>query len=208
MTAAIHNLIDSMDGIVYLTAADGTILSIGKRNWNQFALENGGAALCDGNGVIGRSMFDFISGDDVREAYRGYFAALRSGSVRRARLMSRCDSPAVRRELWIVITPVQQDSTIDGFLIQSLTVAKSVRPPVDLFDFQAILERSRRDKALPILAMCSYCQDVRYPSGSSERHGTWLPAEDYYHLGGNANVRISHGICPACEEQSAEAIAC
>lgn len=208
MVAGIQHLIDSMDGIVFITAADGTILSVGKRNWNQFALENGGAGMFDGRGVIGRSMFDFISGDDVREAYRGYLTALRTGSAQRARLMSRCDSPTVRRELWIVITPMQQDSVVDGFLIQSLTVAESVRPPIDLFDFQAILERSRRDRALPILAMCSYCQDVRYPSGSGERDGTWLPAEDYYHLGGNANVRISHGICPACEEENALAIAC
>ncbi len=208
MTVAIDHLIDSMEGIAFMTAADGTILSIGTRNWNSFAIENDGAALLDGQGVIGHSMFDFISGDDVRATYQKFFTALRSGAARRARLMSRCDSPTVRRELWIVITAVQPGSVVDGFLVQSLTVSETVRPPVDLFDFQAMLERSRRDKALPILAMCSYCQDVRYPSGSSERDGTWLPAEDYYHLGGDANVRISHGICPACEEHSAEALAC
>lgn len=208
MTVAIDHLMDSMEGIVFMTSADGTIMSIGRSNWNRFALENDGAALLDGRGVIGRSMFDFISGTDVRDTYLGFFAALRSGAARRARLMSRCDSPAVRRELWIVITPVQQESVVNGFLVQSLTVSETARPPIDLFDFQALLERSRRDKALPILAMCSYCQDVRYPSGSSERDGTWLPAEDYYHLGGNANVRVSHGICPACEEQSVQAIAC
>jgi hypothetical protein len=205
---AIDHIIDSMEGIVFMTAADGTIVSIGRRNWNRFALENDGAALLDGRGVLGRSLFDFISGESVRDTYQGFFAAMRSGSAQRARLMSRCDSPTVRRELWIVITPVHQERDLDGFLVQSLTVSETVRPPIDLFDFQAMLERSRRDKSLPILTMCSYCQDVRYPSGSSERDGTWLPAEDYYHLGGDANVRISHGICPACEDESAKAIAC
>ena len=63
MTVAIDHLIDSMEGIVFMTAADGTIMSIGRRNWNRFALENDGAALLDGRGVIGRSLFDFISGE-------------------------------------------------------------------------------------------------------------------------------------------------
>ncbi|HSO43186.1 MAG TPA: hypothetical protein VLR47_10175 [Rhodospirillales bacterium] len=70
--------------------------------------------MLDGQGVVGHSMFDFITGDDVRGNLSRFLhrASLRGGAP--PRLMSRCDSPTVRRELWIVITPVQQDSVFDG----------------------------------------------------------------------------------------------
>lgn len=47
--------------------------------------------------MIGRSMFDFISGESFRNTYQGFVAAMRSGAAR----------PSAGR-LWIVITPVQQ----------------------------------------------------------------------------------------------------
>lgn len=207
MDIGVDHLIDGMEGIVYMTAADGTILSIGKRNWNRFASENDGRDLVDGNGVVGRNIFDFIAGEDVRTTYDKFFSAIVAGRAARARLMSRCDSPAVKRELWIAITPIRNGTRVERLLIQSLTVSETVRPPVDLFDFQAMLDKVRADKALPILGMCSYCQDVRYPCGSSDSDGHWIAAEDYYHRGGDSNVRISHGICPDCEAQTELAMA-
>lgn len=207
MDIGVDHLIDGMEGIVYMTAADGTILAIGRRNWNTFARENDGRDLIDGSGVIGHSIFDFISGDDVRDTYGKFFTAIVAGRAKRARLFSRCDSPTVKRELWIAITPIRNGSVVERLLIQSLTVSETVRPPVDLFDFQAMLEKVRQDKALPILGMCSYCQEVRYPSGSDDDTGTWVAAEDYYHLGGDSNVRISHGICPDCDAQNELAMA-
>lgn len=207
MDIGVDHLIDGMEGIVYMTTVNGTILSIGHRNWNSFARENDGHDLVDGAGVIGRNIFNFISGEDVRETYGKFFSAIIAGRATRARLFSRCDSPAVKRELWIAITPVRDGSRTERLLIQSLTVSETARPPVDLFDFQAMLDKVRADKALPILGMCSYCQHVRFPCGSSDDDGSWIAAEDYYHLGGDSNVRISHGICPDCEQQTDLAIA-
>lgn len=201
MDIGVEHLIDGMEGIVYMTAADGTILSIGRQNWNRFARDNDGHGLVDGNGVVGRNMFDFISGSDVRETYSKFFAAIVGGRAQRARLYSRCDSPAVKRELWIAITPIRNGSSVERLLIQSLTLSETVRPPIDLFDFKAMLEKTRKEKALPILGMCSYCQHIRYPCGSTDEDGHWIEAEDYYRRGGDADVRISHGICPSCFDQ-------
>lgn len=207
MGVEVAQLIDGMEGIVYLTDAEGTIVAIGNSNWNRFACENNGTSLYDGRGVIGRNIFDFIQGDAVRETYRRFFDAILAGKSRRARLVSRCDSPAVRRELWIVITPVHGESGVEHLLVQSLTLSEEARPPVDLFNFDAMLEKLRRAKHLPILTMCSYCQDVRSPGNCADGDDTWISAEIYYQRGGDSKVRISHGMCPACEVKSEEAFA-
>lgn len=198
VNVGVGQLIDGMDGIVYMTDAEGTIVAIGTRNWNRFAYENNGAKLVDGRGVIGHSIFDFIEGNEVRWTYHRFFAAILAGRSRRARLVSRCDSPTVKRELWIIITPVHGDHRVEHLLVQSLTVSEQARPPVDLFNFPAVLNKLRRVEHLPILSMCSYCQDVRAPGGCNDADGAWMSAELYYRRGGDSNVRISHGRCPRC----------
>lgn len=192
-------IVDSIEGITYLTDTQGMIFTIGRRHWNRFAADNDGSALIDGNGIIGHSLFDFISGDDVRDSYRRFLAAIVGGRASRARLFSRCDSPAVERELMITITPLYNGQAIEGLLWQSSTIGETMRPRLDLFDFAG----QRRlagggSEAWPILTLCSYCQDVRFPAGSSDADGVWIAAEDYYSRGGNSRVRISHGLCPAC----------
>lgn len=169
MTVAAYDLFDSMEGIVFMTAADGTIPPIGKRNWNRFALENDGGALLDGRSVTPCSTSS--PGTTCATPTRGSSPrCVPAGPPRPA------DEPLRQ--------PHHPQGAVDRYypgaagqrgrrrvLVQSLTVSETVRPPLGLF-VQAMLDRPRRDKALPILAMCSYCQDVRYLCGSSERDST------------------------------------
>lgn len=201
-----HSIVDGIDGITYLTKPDGTILMVGRRHWNRFARNNGGAALLDGASVIGHNLFDFISGPTVRAAYERACEMILCRRATRMQLVSRCDSPSVERELLITVTPVFAGEKIDGLLWQSLTISETARPPVDLFDFAALRARLERERNVPILTMCSYCQQVRYPIGSSDADGEWISAPEYYRRGGGSRVRISHGLCEHCLERAEEAL--
>ena len=167
-----QQLLDSMEGIAYLTDANSVILAVGRPRWNAFARDNGGEALTDGRGVIGYSIFDAVAGDRVRAGYEKLFLAILQHRCRSARLLSRCDSPGVRRHLVITMAPVFVRGAIRRMLFQSIAVAELVRPPMDVFDFRAMGERARRDPALPVLGMCSTCQSVRWPSRPASRAST------------------------------------
>jgi hypothetical protein len=204
MNINVEQILDGMEGITYLMDRDGIVVSIGRPNWNKFAAANDGHHLLDGRGVIGNSIFEFIAGDAVVANYRKLFSGIIAGKYRGARLLSRCDSPAVERQLCIVVTPIHSNGSVERLLVQCLTVSEAMRPPMDLFDFQAERSRLGGNQKLPILAMCSYCQGVRFPIGSTDDNGEWITANEYYHRGGDSRVRISHGICPVCLDKSEE----
>jgi len=207
MRLNVEEIVDGMEGIAYLTDTEGTIFTIGRRHWNRFAAENGASEMVDGNGVIGHNLFDFIAGDDVREKYRAFLGAIVGRRAGRARLFSRCDSPVIERQLMITVTPIYTGASIEGALWQSSTMSETMRPRLDLFDFAQLRRHAGNGGAnWPILAMCSYCQHVRYPIGSSDDDGEWIAADDYYHRGGDSRVRISHGLCPTCFEDAEKSL--
>ena len=205
--ARFQDLLEAIEGIAYLLDRDGTIVAIGRHNWNRFAADNDGETLIDGAATIGRNLFDIIAGDRVRRSQRQYFDAVASGRHPAVVFTSRCDSPGVRRTLRLSMTPVHTDHASIQVLVQSATMNEDVRPPVDLFDFRAIRAQMARTQNLPILAMCSYCQKVRVPAGSAEGEGSWMSAADYYRAGGGGHVRISHTLCAACESDADAALA-
>jgi hypothetical protein len=200
-------LLDGMQGICYVADLDYAIIAVGKRHWNSFARANSGEHLLDGAGVVGRSLLSFISGDGVRQTWARAFDAVRSGKRRAVQIMTRCDSPGVRRELAVTVTPVHAAGQIAQILVQSLALSEQARPRMGLYDFMALNAQAAAGSGLPILGMCSYCQRVRHPAGSADGEGVWVTAEDYCHRGGHASVRISHGICPSCIDQAEEALA-
>lgn len=198
MRFSIDSLLDGMAGVVYLTDADGRIINLGRHNWNAFARANNGHSLIDGETVLGRSVFDCVAGKEVRACYQRCFAAILDERLEFIRVMSRCDTPAARRRLWITMRPVQFRRRVGGLLVQALVVSEELRPPVDLFDCAALGVAAASRPVLPMLTMCSCCQNVRFPPGSAECAGEWITAEDYYRNGGDTAVHVSHGLCPDC----------
>lgn len=205
MDVQASQLLNAMKGVAYLLDGAGTITAIGRRNWNAFARANDGGSLADGVGVIGRSLFDFIAGDTVRATWERAFNGIVARNRGCGRVAIRCDSPSVRRDLLVMLTPVFVDGRVGRVLVQSLTINESPRPAVGLFDFGRMLQAAALDPRLPILAMCSFCQSVRHPAGSDEGDGEWVSAEAYYRRGGSSRVRISHGLCPVCYAREAAA---
>jgi hypothetical protein len=191
----LDDLLDALDGISYVVDQDYRILAVGRTRWEAFAASNDAPELTAAS-VLGQDLFETVQGDDVREIYRRY-AEETLQSSKSAALATRCDSPGIRRELRLAITPLRRAGVVRGLLFQSLTVDELVRPPIDLFDFKAVAALVDRRRQLPIVTLCSFCQRVNKPATQGEP--PWIDAEEYYRLGGTSDVRISHGLCPDCE---------
>lgn len=190
-------LLDGMEGVSYVVGRDGVLLACGRRNWAGFARENGGDRIVDPGSVIGRPILDFVDGEDVLAAYRGYMASLFAGTVEAVAFEFRCDAPDTRRDLWMTIRPLESGGRVDSLLFQTITLRHLPRPPVSLFDFETLRAHVMGRMSLPIVKMCAYCARV---TSSAEEAGEpeWMAAEDYYRKGGTSEVRLSHGICDTC----------
>jgi len=189
-------LMNALEGVTYITDPDGIITACGEPGWKRALAASGSKARLDPQQVIGRSLFDCITGEAVRDSYRVHME--RAADPRRhARVfLYRCDTPDLIRVMRMAITAVRDpDGTLTGFLFQTVVVQITERVPVALFTFPAATEDTA---SWPFLGMCSYCQNVRFPARSKEGEGEWLDAIDYYRRGGDNAVVISHGVCPTC----------
>lgn len=198
-------LLDAMEGVSYIVDRDRRLLCCGRRNWSCFARENGGAGIADPGSVIGRSILDFVGGDDVIAAYRGYMSELFDGAIEAVAFEFRCDAPDMRRDLWMTIRPLEADGRIDALLFQSITVRELTRPVLGIFDFEALRAHASNRQSLPIVTLCAYCARVATAAaGDDERK--WVSAETYYQNGGTSEVRLSHGICGSCHDRYVAAL--
>jgi len=191
-----ESLLEAMEGIVFVTTPGGSITAVGARNWNAFAQSNG-AAQMSASTVIGRTLFDFISGSDVKEQLGKIMTRSTADSALSVVVPFRCDSPDTRRELRQSIRPIFSQDSCVGLLFQSIELNMQRRPPIDLFDFKKNKQQCAQDASLPIVVMCSWCQRIRYPPIAAK---DWIEAEEYYSAGGKSGIRLTHSICDRCSE--------
>lgn len=190
--------LDLEDGLVFVTERDGTISDIGAMNWNAFANENGAPEL-KAETVIGRNLFDFIQGEQVRDQFQKVLDRISDNPNWSWVLPYRCDSPERERTMCQSLRPLFSGDVCTGFIFQSIEQSTRLRPPIHLFNFRTIEQLAREDPNLPVVRMCSWCQRVQSETIGG---GAWLDAEDYYAAGGRTNVRLSHGICEDCLEDA------
>src|SRR3954451_16384966 len=100
----LEELLDAVDGIAYAVDAEHRIVAVGRRRWNRFATENGAPEL-RADHVIGRNLFEFVSGSGVKQAYRD-LAARVVASGEPVVVNTRVDSPGVLRELRLSVVPL------------------------------------------------------------------------------------------------------
>ncbi len=164
--------IDRADRIVYVNEA-----------WNEFARLNGADGLH--LRVLGRSLWDFVSGRDVMPLLRDWFSRIRtSGMIARTRF--RCDAPDRRRHVEIAIFP-----RLGGVLeVQTQSVSEEPRPAVSLLT-------NVPDRSGDSLAVCSWCKRARVGK-------VWLEIEEAVGVLGLAGddplPTVTHGICPVCTD--------
>jgi len=197
-----QDFLDALEGVAYAVNPAGVILAVGQPAWRRFAERNKGDAIAEPRNLVGQSLLDLINGDDVRGFYRTCLDKLCKGRAAKPLAVAfRCDAPDVQREMRLAMTSLRFGGPPAGVLFQAITWHESRRPALALYDFAGLREKLSEIASLPTLTMCSFCQRVRYPAGSARRSGAWVEAPEYYRLGGNEEVAIAHGICPACKRR-------
>ena len=183
-----------MDGIACAVDTEDRVIAVGRRRWDRFAIENGTPELC-ADSIVGRNLFEFVSAPDMRQAYRELAERIIS-SGEPVSIAARCDRLGVARELRLSIAPLGLADKGPGLLFQAQIVGRNIRPPIDIFDFEALLSALKQEPDPPIVARCSFCQRLRRPGAGDD---DWVSAETYYRLGGTSRARISHGLCADCD---------
>jgi hypothetical protein len=141
-----------MDGIAYATDASGTVIAYGASKWNEFAAANGGLRLVRPEAVLGRSILDVITGEQVRVAYRHFLAALAENRVGAIRFSYRCDGPGAGRAMQMSITRLRWGGEPAGFLFQSTLLDRGARTghALRICDGLDPGRRRRRDRELAL----------------------------------------------------------
>jgi hypothetical protein len=150
-----------------------------------FAAENG----WDGAGAsLGRSLWDFVAGHDVRKLQRLLLRRIRD-AVREVELVCRCDGPGVRREMDVRIAAGRSRRVV---LFSARVRSEEEREePQPLLDPQA-------PRGEDSLTMCAWCDRFLVA-------GEWVEVEEAakrLQLFRRSELpALDHGICPRCSAQ-------
>ncbi|MGE3939928.1 MAG: PAS domain-containing protein [Nitrospirales bacterium] len=170
---SIQYTIDSADHIRFINEA-----------WLQFACQNDGAHL-NRAFVIGKSLWDFIDGEDLRHLYAQIFKMVRTKHHTMV-FRFRCDSPVCRRYFLMTLSPLLEGS----LMLSTHPIREELREPVALLDPDV-------QRGEPLLRMCSWCIKACLPTEE------WVELEEAIKrmdlLGGAEMPRLTHGICQECE---------
>jgi hypothetical protein len=148
----------------------------------RFAAENG----WEGAGSsLGRSLWDFVAGHDVRKLQRLLLRRVRD-EIRAVELPFRCDSADVRREMSIRIVADRS-----GRVVMFSARTRSEEPRDEP---QPILD-PRAPRAGDFLTMCAWCDRFLV-------EGEWVEVEEAakrLELFRRGELpALDHGICPEC----------
>ncbi len=151
-------------------------------SWPRFAEENDGVHLV-GPGLLGRSLWDFITDAATRQLYEQILARVRKGQV--AQFSLRCDGPACRRLLEMTITAGEAGAV--EFATNPLRLED--RKPVPLL-------AAGTERSADFLRSCAWCNRIDVGGGE------WAEVEDaaerlrLFEL--HRMPRLTHTICEAC----------
>jgi|GEM_PF-4317178 len=164
----------------------GDILTAANDAWDEFAIENEAPYLTRQN-VIGRSLWEFIAGQETQHLYRVLFQRVRDAR-RSIAIPFRCDAPDCRRYMEMQMTP----DDAGGITFTNRILRLEKRPPVRLLAQSA-------PRSPDFVTMCGWCKKVRLSDGR------WAEVEEairVLHLFDERIVpQISHGICPECQDR-------
>ena len=156
------------------------------RGWDAFAAQNGAPALVAAS-VVGRPLFDFLTGSETRHIYTMLLRGVRD-SGRPVSIPFRCDGPTLRRSMELTIAP----DTGGALLLSARLLDRTEQPEM------ALLAAQPARAADSFVLMCSWCKRV-------EVEGAWSDVEAavqrlrLFELA--SPPQITHGMCPACEQE-------
>jgi hypothetical protein len=175
---------DRRPTMAYWISENGTIVRAESRNADMVAPGDGVfAEPFHSCAVVGRNLFQFIDGSEVRHLYQTLGErVLKTG--RTIAFPYRCDSPVIRREMTMRMSRdsmlIRYDSAVVRETPKELEIPKQTTAAVTL------------------VAICSFCQKFRFPVTSRAwRDLENLPTE----AGLPSEFKFTHGICDECYAQ-------
>ncbi len=165
----------------YSVDANDMIVALGP-SWLEFAIANGAPELAHEN-VVGRSLWEFVVGGEVRSVYTVLFRWVRDyGAV--LSIPFRCDSPSRRRSMKLELTP----ASFGRIDLVGRLLAESEQPFLSLLADLA-------HRAPQQVEMCSFCKRLRVGDD-------WLEAPEALERLGLADAlhppRASQRVCDPC----------
>ena len=171
--------------LTYTLNSSDIIMSVGG-DWNQFARDNDADDMVAEH-VVGRSLFDFVTGGEVVQMYHSLFRKART-QQRPLSFTFRCDAPDCRRRMSFNIDPLPDN----GLRITTEAIEEQERHA------QRLLNRNER-RSNEYVVVCAICSDVSTAEKqwvSMEEESTrqgWLESEFV--------PQLSHSYCPDCLEE-------
>ena len=151
--------------------------------WARFAARNDAPEL-SADAVIGKPIWQFISGIETRELYKLLLARVRTVCVP-VEFEFRCDSPTAKRFMKMVVTPDQQRVVLSTELVR-------LEPTIE----NPLLRRTVR-AGRDLVKVCSWCKKLWIDDDQ------WEEAEVALGILGpfrqDAMPVISHGMCEPCK---------
>ena len=159
--------------------------------WDRSAIRDGASELAS-DAILGRNLWDFVSGDAIRHIYKKILERVRSGET--LDFDFRCDAPDERRFLSIRISPAENGEVE----FETRTIRLEQRPAQDIF-------LRHTDFTDQLVVACSWCKKIR-------THGeVWQEIEQavvILELFKSEPVpQLSHGMCPDCYEAALKKVA-
>lgn len=154
--------------------------------WDAFAKDNEAAGLA-GTGVVGRSLYEFIAGDELRRIHGHLLRSVRTHGTPLS-LPFRCDSPDARRFMRLEM----RLAGADAVEFRAVLLRAEKRPHLRLLDAGEPRSRS-------FVVSCSFCHRIR----DRESDASWLEIDAAVERMGlllsSLPPRLVHGVCPACK---------
>ncbi|HNP29927.1 MAG: hypothetical protein KC592_01920 [Nitrospira sp.] len=152
--------------------------------WLKFACQNAGGHL-NRAFVIGKSLWEFIEGEELRHLYRLIFKTVRM-KQQAAVFSFRCDSSLCQRHFQLVVSPLQEDE----LMFSTHSIREVAREPVFFLDPDV-------PRGETFLTICSWCMKIRLPNQG------WIELEEAVNcldsLGSGVVPSLTHGICLECQ---------
>lgn len=152
-------------------------------DWIAFAFENGAEALIRG-GIIGRSLWEFISGMEVRHLYLLLIGKVRENPGVSITIPFRCDSRHLRREMEMEMVADHMGN------VEFRNRVIRIEP------FRQVHMQEATGEAVGVLTMCSICRRVRSDNNQ------WQEIEEAVRRYGLSNEdaarRVHYRVCGAC----------
>ena len=141
MTPLERRVLDALPITIYSVDLEGRI-TLMNRSWTRFAQSNGAPQLCDEGVVIGASIWDAISGSDIREQVEQAMTTLSEGRALSLSWEFPCNSPTEERIFLMQISALTEGRAVTGYTFSTVDITPSHRSREVLIETGMALART------------------------------------------------------------------